>query len=286
MHAISFVFGAAWCINSINLDSKTLLGVLVNVLRVITKGSLPQNPSGLRISANVYFIVSTLIMVLCLVSYNTMDRLPIIQYYNRKKALSVQSIALEDGDTIDDSACEKKRLVEQQEIAVVSQWSASYVHVWKKIQGLALSVAFIYVVTLSIFPGHITEDLHSNFFGSWFAILLTSCYNVGDLIGKALPGMFMIWNENVAIGGCVARALFYPLFYLCLHGPDILKTDMTGIILSFLLGLTNGYLTTVVMIMAPKAVSLQDAEVAGFIMVLLLVIGLALGSVLEWVWVL
>ncbi|KAG4213566.1 hypothetical protein ERO13_A01G064450v2 [Gossypium hirsutum] len=51
------------------------------------------------------------------------------------------------------------------------------------------------------------------------------------------------------------------------------------------LGLTNGYLTSVLMIMAPKSVQIQHAETSGIVMVLFLVVGLASGSVIAWFWV-
>ena len=150
-------------------------------------------------------------------------------------------------------------------------------------------MAFIYLVTLSIFPGHITEDLSSSFFGDWYAVLLTMCYNLFDLIGKcapAFPKVFMLENKIAAIGGCAARALFFLLFYLCLHGPKFFQLDSVVMLSTCLLGLTNGYFTTVVMVLAPKSVPLEEAEVAGFIMVMFLLLGLAAGSILEWVWVL
>lgn len=67
---------------------------------------------------------------------------------------------------------------------------------------------------------------------------------------------------------------------------NILKHFDTPVtILTCLLGLTNGYLTSALMILIPKIVMLQHAETAGIVSVLFLVFGLAAGSVIAWFWV-
>ncbi|CAJ2655118.1 unnamed protein product [Trifolium pratense] len=49
--------------------------------------------------------------------------------------------------------------------------------------------------------------------------------------------------------------------------------------------LTNIYLTSVLMILAPKAVKLHHAETAGIVSILFLALGLASGSIIAWFWV-
>ncbi|MCO5567040.1 hypothetical protein L7F22_020725 [Adiantum nelumboides] len=271
-------------------------GVLISVLRLITRAVMPQTQSGIEASAYHYFIVSTVIMALCIVCYNLVGKLPVVQYYEKLKKSPSESIyLLGPGDLSEEGNNQPKaqELIVSETMESVydtlnAAKSVSYVHVWKKVKWLALALAFVYVVTLSIFPGHITEDLHSSYFGDWYAVILTLAYNLFDFIGKFLPGSskFMIQNKLFAIGGSLARALFYLLFYLCLHGPSFFQSDAIVIMSTCLLGFSNGYLTTVLMIIAPKSVPIEEAEVTGFLMVMFLILGLATGSILEWVWVL
>jgi equilibrative nucleoside transporter 1/2/3 len=95
----------------------------------------------------------------------------------------------------------------------------------------------------------------------------------------------MIESQNTMVIGCFARLLFFPLFYLVLYGPEILRTEVPVFILTCLLGGTNGYFTSVLMIVAPKNVSMLEAETAGIVMVLFLVLGLLLGSLVSWFWI-
>ncbi|KMT07268.1 hypothetical protein BVRB_6g148980 [Beta vulgaris subsp. vulgaris] len=237
-------------------------GVLVSFLRIFTKAVYPQDIHGLRNSAILYFIVGIVLMIICLVFYNVAHRLPVIKYYNELKLQAVND-AKQDKGPLSGPVWE---------IMGTIKWHGS-------------GIVLIYVVTLSIFPGFITEDVHSELLGDWYAILLITAYNIFDLVGKCLTSIYLFENENAAVNACLARLLFYPLYLGCLHGPQIFRTEIPVTVLTCLLGLTNGYLTSVLMILAPKKVQLQHAETAGILVVLFLILGLACGSIVSWFWV-
>ncbi|CAG7908892.1 unnamed protein product [Brassica rapa] len=70
----------------------------------------------------------------------------------------------------------------------------------------------------------------------------------------------------------------------CLRRPHWLRTEVPVVVLTFMQGLTSGYLTSVLRIMAPKTVHASEAELAAVFMVVFLGIGLVCGPVLGWVW--
>ncbi|KAB2020873.1 hypothetical protein ES319_D07G099000v1 [Gossypium barbadense] len=216
-------------------------GVLVSMLRILTKAVFPQDADGLRKSAYLYFFTSIVFMVICIVLYNVAHKLPIMQYYEELKVEAVKEEKAKKVGTV--------------------KW-------------YGFGIVLIYVVTLSIFPGYITEDVHSLVLKDWYMVLLITGYNVFDLVGKSLTAVYLLENAKVAISACVVRLLFFPLFI-----------EFPVSLLTCLLGLTNGYLTSVLMIMAPKSVQIQHAETSGIVMVLFLVVGLASGSVIAWFWV-
>ncbi|KAG9455766.1 hypothetical protein H6P81_000274 [Aristolochia fimbriata] len=242
-------------------------GVLLSFLRLITKASVPQTPRGLRTSAHIYFIVSIIIVQSCIVFNNILDRLPVIQYH--RKETHIQSTTSTSTETNANELQLKPRF-----------WD-----VWKRIQWFTFGLVIIYTVTLSIFPGFITEDVKSKFLSDWYPILLITTYNVSDLVGKCLTASSVPKNTKKVTWFCVARLLFYPLFAACLHGPPFFRMEIPVILLTSALGLTNGYLTSSVMILAPKIVSIEEAETAGMLMALFLGIGLVGGSVLGWFWI-
>ncbi|KAK8654044.1 hypothetical protein V6N13_128024 [Hibiscus sabdariffa] len=95
----------------------------------------------------------------------------------------------------------------------------------RKIWWPALGILMIYIVTLSIFPGFITEDLESKLLRDWYPVLLITVYNVADFMGKSLTAVNVLQRIEKATWGCKARLLFYPLFTACLHGPKWLKGE-------------------------------------------------------------
>lgn len=240
-------------------------GVLVSVLRVITKGVYPQDANGLRKSAILYFVVSIVVMIICIVCYNVADKLPVVIYYKNIKKRAQK--AEEDGGMSG------------------SAWRSTLWSIVGRVKWHGIGIALIYAITLSIFPGYITEDVHSEALKDWYPIMLITAYNVFDLVGKSLPAFYFLENANIAVAGSFARLLFYPLFYGCLHGPSFFRTEIPVTILTCLLGLTNGYLTCILMTLAPKAVPIQHSETAGIVIVLFLVAGLVVGSFVAWFWV-
>ncbi|XP_031477679.1 equilibrative nucleotide transporter 1 [Nymphaea colorata] len=245
--------------------------VLVSAMRIITKAVYPQDARGLRKSANLYFGLSIAMMFICLVCFNLVDRLPVIQYYKDLKLQAVQS--------------EEDEEKNEKDTHCMSSWGSNLYYIVGRVKWYGIGILLIYVVTLSIFPGYITEDVHSELLKDWYSILLIAAYNVFDLVGKSLTAVYVIQNARIAVGASVARLLFYPLFLACLHGPKFFRTEIPVTLLTCLLGLTNGYFTSVLMILAPKVVHIQQAEAAGIVLVLFLVIGLAVGSVVAWFWV-
>lgn len=156
--------------------------------------------------------------------------------------------------------------------------------VGRRIRLPAFGVILIYIVTLSIFPGFIGEDLESKLLRDWYPVLLITVYNVSDFVGKSLTAVYVPKSIKKAAWACTGRLVFYPLFAACLHGPKRLKTEVPVLVLTSMLGFTNGYLTSVIMILAPKTVPVTEGEIAAIVMILSLGIGLVGGSVLGWVW--
>ncbi|XP_049415055.1 equilibrative nucleotide transporter 8 [Solanum stenotomum] len=231
-------------------------GVLICILRIITKVSLPHTPHGLKTSAHFYFIISTTVLIVCIICCNLLYKLPIMQQHYTHL---VQDFL----------PCSRHKLLD----------------VARTIKCPAFGIFAIYTVTLSIFPGFLAENLESSVFKDWYPILLITIYNVADFVGKSFTALYVVKSTSKATWGCVARLLFYPLFTACLHGPKWLKCEVSIVFLTTMLGLTNGYLTSVIMILAPKSVPSSEAEIAAIVLAVSLGMGLVAGSVLGWFWI-
>lgn len=136
-------------------------GVLVSVLRVLTKLVYAQDAEGLRASAHLYFIVGIALMIVCILSYNVAHKLPVIKYFNELKAQALNEEKKERGSDL------TKQL-----------WKSTLWEVVGKLKWYGFAITIVYVVTLCIFPGFITEDVHSPVLKDWYPILLISSYNL------------------------------------------------------------------------------------------------------------
>lgn len=154
----------------------------------------------------------------------------------------------------------------------------------------ALSVWFVFTVTIGIFPSLIvliesTERCKSNerFYNDLFIPFFFLLFNLFDLAGRLIAGATTpIFNNSNVWMASAARIIFFPLFLLCNVSnsklPVVFKNDAFPIIFMILFAISNGYVASSCMMLGPTAVKVKDAAVSGTIMVLSLTIGLFTGA--------
>ncbi|KAG5118949.1 hypothetical protein JHK82_033369 [Glycine max] len=233
-------------------------GALTSALRLITKAAFENSKNGLRKGAStdhlsfysapavMFFAISTFFELLCVLLYAfVFPKLPIVKYYRSKAAsegsktvsadLAAGGIQIPSGRANQyekeiDRKGNKKLLLENIDYA--------------------LDLFLIYALTLSIFPGFLSEDTGSHSLGTWYALVLIAMYNVCDLIGRYIPLLKFLKLESrkKLTTAIVSRLLFVPAFYFTAK----YGTQGWMIMLTSFLGLSNGYFTVCVLTSAPK----------------------------------
>ncbi|XP_067241688.1 equilibrative nucleoside transporter 1a [Chanodichthys erythropterus] len=249
--------------------------------------------SELQDSAFGYFITACVVILVAIVSYLALPKLEFFQYYSESNGS--RSIADEENkmDLLKPEGQAEKRPV----LSLTDEESKPEVSVFgifKQIWVMALSVCFVFAVTIGTFPA-VTVDVKSTIAegGSWEKYFIpVSCFllfNMMDWAGRSLtavcmwPGKDSIWLPVLVI----ARVVFIPLFVLCNvqprnHLPVLFSHDAWYIIFMILFSFSNGYLASLCMCFGPKKVSQHEAETAGAIMAFFLSLGLALGAALSF----
>ncbi|XP_033064326.1 equilibrative nucleoside transporter 3 isoform X4 [Trachypithecus francoisi] len=163
----------------------------------------------------------------------------------------------------------------------------------KKTASLGFCVTYVFFITSLIYPAVCTniESLNKDSGSLWttkFFIPLTTflLYNFADLCGRQLTAWIQVPgpNSKALPGFVLLRTCLIPLFVLCNYQPRIhLKTvvfqsDVYPALLSSLLGLSNGYLSTLALLYGPKIVPRELAEATGVVMSFYVCLGLTLGS--------
>lgn len=148
---------------------------------------------------------------------------------------------------------------------------------WKNLD-YCIDLYLIYALTLSIFPGFLSEDTGTHSLGSWwvlitsilrsqlcsskfsldnflmcrfrYVLVLIASYNVWDLVSRYTPliNCLKITSRKGLMAAVLARFVFIPAFYFTAKYGD----QGYMIMLTSLLAITNGHLTVCVMTEAPK----------------------------------
>ncbi|CAL1352719.1 unnamed protein product [Linum trigynum] len=254
-------------------------GAMTAGLRLITKAAFENASYGLRNGVLLFMAISTSMEFLCFLLYAFyLPKIPIVNYYRNKASM-------EGSKTV--SADLKAAGIHTPTTNQGERGSKPHVRLSSKellIQNMdyATVLFLVYMLTLSIFPGFISENTGTHRLGSWYMLVLIAMFNSGDLLGRyvILVERIKLRSRRGLMMAALARFLLVPAFYFTAKYGD--KGWM--IALTLLLGLTNGYLTVCVMTSAPKGYKGPEQNALGNLLVFFLLVGICVGVVLDWMW--
>ncbi|XP_037375705.1 equilibrative nucleoside transporter 1 isoform X1 [Talpa occidentalis] len=268
------------------MSGQGLAGLFASVAMICAIASGSQ----LSESAFAYFITACFVIILAIVCYLALPRLEFYRYY--------QQLKLEAGEqeiNLDLIGEETRTVKEESRVSTNSQPATkrhSILAILKNILVPALSVCFIFTITIGLFPA-VTAEVKTSIEGTWGKYFIpVSCFltfNIFDWIGRSLTAVFMWpgkdsrWLPSLVL----ARVVFVPLLLLCnvkprTYLPVVFKHDAWFIFFMAAFAFSNGYLASLCMCFGPKKVDPAEAETAGTIMAFFLSLGLALGAVLSF----
>jgi hypothetical protein len=169
-------------------------------------------------------------------------------------------------------------------------WNHIY-QVFQQIKTPALSVTFVFLVTIGLFPCLTVfleskskcNDVNNRFQNDMFVPFFFVMFNLFDFIGRVAAGALrpLFTASNVWIGAA-ARIVFFPLFLLCRVSnsqlPVVFGDDAFPIVFMMLFALSNGYVASSCMMLGSSGVSARESSLAGTIMIFSLTFGLLCGA--------
>nr|XP_024368293.1 equilibrative nucleotide transporter 3-like isoform X3 [Physcomitrium patens] len=258
-------------------------GAITSGLRLICKSSFPNTKDGLRNSALVFFFISAFFEFTCILLYAyVFPRLAFVKYF-RTKAASEGSLTVSADLVAVGSTTYRNETDNQQGMkALMPLERLTTSQLLAKNADYCFIICFCFTLTLSIFPGFLAEDTGKHHLGTWYSVTLVAMYNVGDLLGRYIPliDSLLLKSRPMLLLATLSRVVFIPAFYFTAkYGPQGWM-----IILTTLLGVSNGYVTVCAFVGAPKGYLGPEQNALGNILVLFLVIGLFVGVVVDWLW--
>lgn len=252
------------------VQGTALSGVMVSALRILTKAALPATAQGLQISANLYFLVAAAACACCIAIYATL--LPRL-----KAALAEQPVlqpvpmaSLERPAELEDppavgavpgSVSQLGSGLPNESLQLLGNGAngssldgllgghdkegesqpppLSYWQVLWQVREFAGALILLYTITLSIFPGVLSEDLASQRLGSWYPTILIALFNLADWAGKCVPSLpgVKLLSGAALVAASLSRGLFIPAFHFAAtRGAGGVVVG----VLTVLLGLSNG----------------------------------------------
>ncbi|CAE6445958.1 unnamed protein product [Rhizoctonia solani] len=212
---------------------------------------------------------------------------------------------LEDNSDVESIPTEVDYLLGRVSNTPIPPSSASIWIVARKNAYYNIAVFYVFVVTLAVFPAITTSILPVNspyesiiFNPLIFSALHFLNFNVADLVGRALTSFKPVspTSDTRLLLYSLSRTAFIPLLLLCniQHKPEFsslvddpskpfFNSDIAYMLILFAFGVTNGHVSTLVLMAAPSKVinpglELYESKTAAQIAQFCLVGGLVVGS--------
>ncbi|KFV05948.1 Equilibrative nucleoside transporter 3, partial [Tauraco erythrolophus] len=237
-------------------------------------------------SALAYFLTADIFIVVCIMVYLLLPRL---EYSRPKESPSLAAVPpdssaedeAEPGGTTNTSFLPKSASIPPLRLIL------------QKTAFLGFCLFYVFFISIIIFPSlssnieSVSKSSGSLWSTKYFAPLTSFLlYNFADWCGRQITAWIQVPGPKSKLLPILVllRTIFLPLFILSNYQPRahirtvVFNQDVYPVVFTALLGLSNGYLGTLVIVYGPKIVPKELAEAAGLVMTFYVMLGLAVGS--------
>ncbi|CDS03912.1 hypothetical protein LRAMOSA06867 [Lichtheimia ramosa] len=281
------------------MSGQGIAGVAVAFASLLSAfaGSTTQAPDEASItrSAFIYFMSAFAITIAALVGRIVVSRQP---FYIKQSQLTTGILSTEslDDTDVEEGDSDDHHYTQQTSVAIVI----------RKCGGLIFAVAYVFAITLAVFPSitaliksvvrHDPDDsqriitdgnrfLDDDVFVAFHFVL----FNVGDWVGRTLPifPSMRTFKTKLLVLYSLARTLFVPAFLMCnvvvsdRKMAAVIDSDVIYMLLVWIFAVSNGWLGSLTMMAAPQQESITSAtekSLIGSVMSFSLLVGLAVGG--------
>lgn len=271
-----------------------------------------------RTAAIAYFVFAAACLALCAASYIYLERSPFTQHYLARSGLSTGKALASTGDESTEStrhslngdmeadrastnsddvdayarggpaAVAAARAEREASQSLLGNGSSSDTSTWAIMRGIwpmAASVFSVFFMTFLVFPGVAPASVDfKGTFGSlqigndWWNAILLLVFNVADTIGRGLPAKVQLLKGYPLLFATFFRYGIVPLFLGCARSWSPFFGDATVLVVMAIFAITNGYFSSMSMMLGPSLVPPHQRQQAGLLMTFFLQLGLLLGS--------
>eukprot|EP00760_Papus_ankaliazontas_P034278 PhM_4_TR708/c0_g2_i1/m.52248 len=264
-------------------------GLSVCTLRIVTKAA--GSASSGSTDSTVYFSLATAWMIVCIVVVVFVRRNAFSRHFVeefRPEGYVVNEDEGEDEDRAflkspggitneqENSAAEASPILSSGSKSASPSARQTYSILWRQ----SLAVFNIFLVTLTVFPGLVTQPKSTLMSQDWFAVVIITLFNVGDTIGRTICRFQAVHISMPLVYILTAVRYGFIVFYIIAVTPAPFRSDYVEIVMMLVMGTTNGWLGSLCMMSGSSDVRLQknQREMAGNLMSFSLLLGICGGS--------
>ncbi|NXG08122.1 S29A3 protein, partial [Sakesphorus luctuosus] len=287
----SSIFGLSSCFPMRNLQAlisgQAMGGTISAVASVIDLAAAADVTD----SALAYFLTADIFIVVCIMVYLLLPRLEYSRYYLNSQKDSPSLAPVPSDSSMEDKA--EPGGSANSSFLTKSTGIPPLRPILQKTAVLGFCLFYVFFISIIIFPS-LSSNIESvskssgSLWSTKYFVPLTSflLYNFADWCGRQITAWIQVPGPKSKLLPALVllRTIFLPLFILSNYQPRahiqrvVFNQDIYPVVFTALLGLSNGYLGTLVMIYGPKIVPKELAEAAGVVMTFYLMLGLAVGS--------
>ncbi|XP_037256271.1 equilibrative nucleoside transporter 3 [Falco rusticolus] len=287
----SSIFGLSSCFPMKNLQAlisgQAMGGTISAVASVIDLAAATDVTD----SALAYFLTADIFIVICIMVYLLLPKLEYSRYYMNSQKESPSLATMPPNSSTEDKA--EPGGTTNTSFLAKSTGIPPLRPILQKTALLGFCLFYVFFISIIIFPS-LSSNIESvskssgSLWSTKYFVPLTSflLYNFADWCGRQVTAWIQVPGPKSKLLPALVllRTIFLPLFILSNYQPRahiqavVFNRDVYPVVFTALLGLSNGYLGTLVMVYGPKIVPKELAEAAGVLMTFYLMLGLAVGS--------
>ncbi|NXX94036.1 S29A3 protein, partial [Centropus bengalensis] len=242
-------------------------------------------------SALAYFLTADIFIVICIMVYLLLPRLEYSRYYMNDQKESPSPVTVSPDGFMEDEAEPGGNT--NTSFVAKSTSIPPLRPILQKTALLGFCLFYVFFISIIIFPSlssnidSVSKSSQNPWSTKYFAPLTSFLlYNLADWCGRQITAWIQVPGPKSKLLPVLVllRTIFLPLFILSNYQPRahirtvVFNRDIYPVVFTALLGLSNGYLGTLVIVYGPKIVPKELAEAAGVVMTFYLMLGLAVGS--------
>ena len=258
----------------------TLIG---SIYRDVTKILFP--PDRIVESSLLYFYSGAATIALCIVSYYRLMQLDMSKKCLARAMEAEQArhdhqhdTTLNVGHATENSplVAKKEQPKDDDSIIEPDKWV-----VLRKVFFNQSMVFLLFMSTLALWPPLVTEIKSFNFSrleaSGWWSLILLTIFSVCDCSGRLLVRYRMGITKDNIWNPVLGRFILFPLIICSVKGV-LVTNDLLSVLLVGALGMTNGYVGTLSIVLVNEACEEQEQAVAGTFTGFFLNAGLVVGA--------